>query len=230
MKSTASISVARLNTLVKSKDRLRHIMIETKYLLNLSPDLKVIEDLTNNEDLSRATRASLEVIGEAVKGVAKEDRDLSPNTQWSEIAKTRDNLIHRYHEVNYEIIFKVIKENIPTLHREITNLLDRVNRKEYLEYKRQIAPERINTSSFLIKINNQEKLDIAIAKAIRRQYPQKYQKVAIAEIRDIIGAGDRATELKTSSETMTSEEYIDQIISKSASLINENQSEQQDQL
>lgn len=200
---------------LKSKDRLKHILIETEYLLRLSPNLKVIKDLSNDETLSRATRASLETIGEAVKGVSKEVRDLSPSTEWSEIARTRDNLIHRYHDVNYELIFEIIKNDIPTLNREVINILNQINRKEYLEYQNLIAPKGIDTSTFLIKINNQEKLDVAIAKAIQNKYPKKYQNVAIAEVRDIIGAGDRATELKTNSESITSKEYVTQIINKS---------------
>jgi hypothetical protein len=82
------------------------------------------------------------------------------------------------------------------------------------EYLLRLSPG-INTSSFLIKIDNQEKLDVAIAKAIRDKYPKKYQNVAIAEVRDIIGAGNRATELKTNSESITSKEYVTQIINKS---------------
>lgn len=215
---------------LKSKDRLRHILKETEFLLGLSPKIKVAKDLIDNEELGRLTVGSLTIVGEAVKGVAKEERDLSPNIEWSEIAKTRDNLIHRYHDVNYKIVFNIIKNDIPTLNREIINILNQVNRKEYLEYQNLIAPEGINTSSFLLKVKNQEKLDIAIAKAIRGEYPRKYQNVAIAEIRDIIGAGDRATELKTNSESITSEEYIDQIISKSVPSINKSQSQREDQL
>lgn len=211
---------------LKSKDRLKHILLETKFLLDLSPKLKIVEDLSDNEILSRATRASLEVIGEAVKGVDQEVRDLSPNTEWSKIARTRDNLIHRYHDIDYDTVFNIIKNNIPTLDREITNLLSQLNRKEYLDYQNLVAPEGINTLSFLIKVANQEKLDIAIAKTILSKYHKRYQKVAIAEIRDIIGAGDRATELKTNSESITSKEYIDQIISKSVSTIEKQQEDQ----
>jgi uncharacterized protein with HEPN domain len=200
---------------LKSKDRLKHILRETEYLLSLSPNLKVIEDLSNDETLKRATRASLETIGEAVKGIPKVVQDLSPSTEWNKIARTRDNLIHRYHDVNYQLIFKIIKENIPTLNRKITSILNQINRKEYLEYQNLIAPKGIDTSTFLIKIDNQEKLDVAIAKAIRDKYPKEYQNVAIAEVRDIIGAGDRATELKNNSESITSKEYVTQIINKS---------------
>ena len=229
MKLTAYISAERLSMSARSEDRLRHILKETEFLQGLSPKIKVAEDLIDNEELGRLTVGSLTIIGEAVKGVAKEVRDLSPSTEWSKIARTRDNLIHRYHDVNYELIFDIIKRNIPTLHREVINILNQVNRKEYLEYQNLIAPEGINTSSFLLKVSNQEKLDIVIAKTIRGEYPQKYQNVAIAEIRDIVGAGDRATELKTSSESMTSAEYVAQIISKSVPSINKSQSEREDQ-
>ncbi|MEY4517688.1 MAG: hypothetical protein RLZZ499_287 [Cyanobacteriota bacterium] len=130
----------------RSKDRLRHILKETEFLPGLSPKIKVAEDLIDNEELGRLTVGSLTIIGEAVKGVAKEVRDLSPSTKWSKIARTRDNLIHRYHDVNYELIFDIINRNIPTLHREVINVLNQVNRKEYLEYQNLIAPEGINTS------------------------------------------------------------------------------------
>ena len=58
---------------------------------------------------------SLEVMGEAVKKIPVEVRDRYPNIPWKHIAGMRDKLIHEYHGVDLEIVWKVIKEEIPPL-------------------------------------------------------------------------------------------------------------------
>ena len=198
---------------LRMRDRLKHILVETKYLTELSSRVNNQEDLVNNEDLKRSTERSIEIIGEAVKALPEEIRQLSPDTQWSNIARMRDNVIHRYHDVNYNIVWQVIKEYAPSLNREIAKILDKLNRQEYYRYRSQIDTEQI-VSSDRLETDYLEQVDIAIASTILNEYPTKFRKVAIAEIRDIISVGDKATSLLTASENMSADKYISQIISK----------------
>jgi hypothetical protein len=52
----------------------------------------------------------------------------------------------------------------------------------------------------------------------------KFQHVAIAEVKDIIGASDRALELNTNSENITCSEYVAKIVALSVSKSTEKQS------
>ena len=77
---------------IETRDRLKHILDETKYLANLSKRLKDREDLASNEDLKRSAERSIEIIGEAVKTLPENIRKRSTNTEWNEIARMRDNV------------------------------------------------------------------------------------------------------------------------------------------
>ena len=197
---------------IKAKDRLKHILIETEYLADVAKRISSIEELAANEDLKRSVRASIEVIGEAVKTLPAEIKQLSPQLEWNKIARMRDNLVHRYHDVNYEIVWLVIQKKAPILGQEVTKILNQLNWSEYYEYRAKIADVTVDSESYFHRIGQQTKIDLAIAKTILKEYPAKFRNVAISQIKDIIGAGERARELKDISGSITPSDYVNQII------------------
>ncbi len=66
---------------------------------------------------------NLEVIGEAVKQVPDSVREKYPSVEWRKIAGLRDILIHKYFDVNLEIVWGVVQSNIPILKAEIQQIL-----------------------------------------------------------------------------------------------------------
>jgi uncharacterized protein with HEPN domain len=207
----------------KAKNRLRDILIRTEHLSKIRQQINSKEDLEKNIYLNDSAERSIEIIGEAVKNLPASIRQLSPNTPWKAIAGMRDNIIHDYNDIDYDIVWKVINIDAPALNQETTKILNHLNREEYLEYKTKLAAEP-TSQSYIIKTKQQEQLDIAIAKAIIKQYPTKFQHVAIAEVKDIIGASDRALELSTNSENITCSEYVTKIVALSVSKSTEKQS------
>ncbi|HEW92275.1 MAG TPA: DUF86 domain-containing protein [Thermotogaceae bacterium] len=73
------------------------------------------EDFIQDDKTSSAVVRKLEIIGEAVKQLPKEVRDRFEEIPWSSLAKTRDKIIHFYHGMDYEIIWRIIKEELPLL-------------------------------------------------------------------------------------------------------------------
>lgn len=68
----------------------------------------------------------IESIGEGVKKI---DRlasgllyDKFPNTQWKEIMGLRDHIAHGYFNIDADIIFDVVKTEIPTLKDTLAEL------------------------------------------------------------------------------------------------------------
>ncbi len=64
----------------------------------------------------------IEVIGEAAKQIPSEITSQYINIPWSLMAKMRDKMIHWYFEIDEEIVWKVIKEQFPSLKADIEKI------------------------------------------------------------------------------------------------------------
>lgn len=104
------------------KEFLRHIKDECTYLISVSNHLEY-DIFLRDETLKRAVVRSLEIIGEATKKIPA-DYKLKWNTiQWKNMAGMRDRLIHDYIGVNYTIVWDVIKNKIPDINHQLTEIL-----------------------------------------------------------------------------------------------------------
>jgi len=104
------------------KEYLRHIQDECLYIISVSENLN-FNDFINDETLKRAIVRSLEIIGEATKKIPV-DIKLKWNTiQWKNMAGMRDRLIHDYMGVNYIIVWDVMKNKIPDINNQISQIL-----------------------------------------------------------------------------------------------------------
>ena len=65
----------------------------------------------------------LEVIGEATKQLGAECRALAPEVKWKRVAGLRDVLIHRYWDVDEELIWKIVDRDLPTLKQAVIRLI-----------------------------------------------------------------------------------------------------------
>ncbi len=81
------------------------------------------QDFVDDEKTRDAVERNFEIIGEAVKKLPKDFRDKYPNIPFRQIAGMRDKLIHDYFGIDYEIIWKTIKDKLPEFNNEIKILL-----------------------------------------------------------------------------------------------------------
>jgi uncharacterized protein with HEPN domain len=99
------------------------MLAETEYLQRAS-SLLGSEEFLADETLRRAFVRSIEVIGEAAKGVPQPFRDKYPLVPWQSIAGMRDRLIHGYFAVDFEIVWDVVENKIPSLREQLLQILD----------------------------------------------------------------------------------------------------------
>ena len=105
------------------RDYLRHIQIEIDFLIQNSAGV-TLERFLDDATLQRAFVRSIEVIGEAAKGVPEAFRSQHPQVAWRGMAGMRDRLIHGYFGVDYTLVWDVVTKRIPELHEQISSILE----------------------------------------------------------------------------------------------------------
>lgn len=79
---------------------------------SFSQDQKTVDAVIRN----------FEIIGEAAKNIPLEARKKYSQIPWMSMAGTRDKLIHEYFGVNFKVLWKTIKEDLPYLKEKISEI------------------------------------------------------------------------------------------------------------
>jgi uncharacterized protein with HEPN domain len=80
------------------------------------------EEFLRDEKTQDAVVRNLEVIGEAVKNISDEFKELYSFIPWRKLAGVRDRLIHHYFGVNFDIIWGIVKKDLPDLIAEFKKI------------------------------------------------------------------------------------------------------------
>jgi uncharacterized protein with HEPN domain len=70
-----------------------------------------------------ATVRALEIIGEATKRLPMSLREQYPEIPWRGMAGMRDRIIHGYDTVDLQIVWDVVKQDIPRIRPQIQKIL-----------------------------------------------------------------------------------------------------------
>lgn len=65
----------------------------------------------------------LEIIGEAIKNIPSDFKNRNRQIDWRNIAAMRNKLIHEYFGVDLNLVWEVVKKDIPKLKKDVLGLL-----------------------------------------------------------------------------------------------------------
>ncbi len=104
-------------------DFLFDILNECRFIIK-NTERRRFSTFLKNELFFRAICRSFEIIGEASKHIPKDIKKQIINVNWSEVAAMRNIIIHNYHGLEEEVIWKTCKEDIPILYNKITSFIE----------------------------------------------------------------------------------------------------------
>ena len=102
--------------------RLRHMLLYTREALELSRG-RTRADLDTDRMLNLALTRLLEIIGEAAARVPPETKTTLPGIPWPEIVGLRNRLIHGYDNVNFDILWAILVDDLPVLIAELERVV-----------------------------------------------------------------------------------------------------------
>jgi uncharacterized protein with HEPN domain len=87
---------------------------------------KTYDDFANDEVLFDATVRNLQNIGEAVRFISEDLRELRPDIEWRRIVGLRNLLVHHYFGLDEEIVWDLAVNRCPQLQHAISDILGRL--------------------------------------------------------------------------------------------------------
>ena len=115
---------------LRDKSRLEHILEAINRLQthagNLSKD-ELEQDVLRYYGIVK----NIEIIGEAARMLTEAFRSAHPEVNWRSIANMRNFLVHEYFQVDSDVVWSVIHEEIVILKKQVIRYLNETNWDEW---------------------------------------------------------------------------------------------------
>ena len=102
--------------------RLRHMLDAAKEAVELAAG-KSKCDIENERTLNLSLVRLIEVVGEAGNRVSPEWRDKYPSIPWQQVIGMRNRMIHGYDDIDFEILYRTIAEDLPALIAQLEKIV-----------------------------------------------------------------------------------------------------------
>jgi len=103
------------------KIRIQHMMDAVLEVIEFTQKKKR-SDLDDNRQLKHALVRLLEIIVEAANGMSSNFIEKHPDIPWSEMIGMHNRLIHGYFDVDLDIVWRTVTEDIPSLKQILENM------------------------------------------------------------------------------------------------------------
>lgn len=104
------------------RTRLRHMLDHAQEAISMIQGSSR-EDLEQNRMLELALVRLIEIIGEAAARTSEDTRERLPEIPWPQITGMRNRLIHGYDEVDIQILWDTIVDDLPPLVSQLKKAL-----------------------------------------------------------------------------------------------------------
>jgi uncharacterized protein with HEPN domain len=94
--------------------RLRHMLDAAHEAIGFAQGRTRV-DLNGDRKLVLALVKDIEIIGEAAYQVSQPARDQLPGIPWEDIIGMRHRLVHAYYDINLDILWRTVQDDLPPL-------------------------------------------------------------------------------------------------------------------
>jgi uncharacterized protein with HEPN domain len=94
--------------------RIRHILDAAREAVAFSKG-RSRTDLNSDRQLNLSLVRLLEIIGEAARGISTDFRKAHPDLPWKSMVGMRDKLIHAYFDINLDVVWETVTQDLPFL-------------------------------------------------------------------------------------------------------------------
>lgn len=107
----------------ETKLLLQDILLALNKIFKYCQDLDY-ESFSKDDKTIDAVLHNIQILGEAGNQIPKSFREENTKIEWDKMIRSRHILVHNYHEVDYEIIWRIIQDYLPPLKEKLKTLLD----------------------------------------------------------------------------------------------------------
>lgn len=108
-----------------NKHHFRDMLEHAKFSIEFSKNI-TFESFKNDPKTAFAIVRTLEVIGEASNRVPDELKEKYSNLPWHKIRGLRNRIVHNYDDIDYEIVWNIVKIELPKLIQQIEAIIDEI--------------------------------------------------------------------------------------------------------
>ncbi|MFQ5502206.1 MAG: DUF86 domain-containing protein [Phycisphaerae bacterium] len=103
---------------------LRHMLDQAREAVEMARG-RTRTDLDTDRMFNLSMTRLLEIVGEAASRVSAEGREQISTIPWPKVVGLRNRLIHGYDEVDFDILWNTVRDDLPLLISVIENFLAR---------------------------------------------------------------------------------------------------------
>jgi uncharacterized protein with HEPN domain len=99
---------------VDDRTRLQHMLDAARDAITFIRG-KTVADLARDKQLTLALLKCIEIMGEAASRISPAMREGHPEVRWVDIIGMRNRLVHVYYDVDAELVFETVRDELPPL-------------------------------------------------------------------------------------------------------------------
>lgn len=113
----------------KDLARLKHMLDSTKAILSFAKG-RQRTSLDKDRLFLSAVLREFEIIGEAAGRISEKTKKKFPSIPWKELVGLRNRLIHAYFDVDHDIIWKTIRDYLPSFQEHLQKAVETLEKEE----------------------------------------------------------------------------------------------------